>query len=281
MIMIMCASRCSRSYARNLRDTSRDSMTIQSQKLEVRAKFDSQQKHWEDMYHQSDYGSRGHQWRQESGIVLLRRFLPNGGRILDVGCGCGHASTALAQFGYQVIGLDISENMIRQARRNAQSMGLGENCAFRAGDFEKEWLTLEPFDGILALGFIEYFDDPVWVLRSFLIFSSQAASPRCRFGIRVHFPTSCLNRFSNSAVRSIQFGSPGVLCARPCRKASSEWSAAQDSPPPLPSKTLFIAAIRTGNCSGSQPRRALNLSDVQGRGIFPIGISRPRVQATP
>jgi SAM-dependent methyltransferase len=142
-------------------------MTIQSQKLEVRDKFDSEQKHWEDMYHKSDYGSRGHQWRQDSGIVLLRIFLPNGGRILDVGCGCGHASTALAQFGYQVIGLDISENMISQARRNAQSMGLGENCSFRAGDFEKEWLTLEPFDGILALGFIEYFDDPVCVLRSF------------------------------------------------------------------------------------------------------------------
>jgi 2-polyprenyl-3-methyl-5-hydroxy-6-metoxy-1,4-benzoquinol methylase len=142
-------------------------MTIQSQKLEVREKFDSQQKHWEDMYHKSDYESRGHQWRQDSGIVLLRTFLPNGGRILDVGCGCGHASTALAQFGYQVIGLDISENMISQARRNAQSMDLGENCAFRAADFEKEWLTLERFDGILALGFIEYFDDPVCVLRSF------------------------------------------------------------------------------------------------------------------
>ena len=142
-------------------------MTIQSQKLEVRDKFDSEQKHWEDMYHKSDYGSRGHQWRQDSGIVLLRTFLPNCSRILDVGCGCGHASTALAQFGYQVIGLDISENMISQARRNAQSMGLGENCSFRAGDFEKEWLTLEPFDGILALGFIEYFDDPVCVLRSF------------------------------------------------------------------------------------------------------------------
>jgi SAM-dependent methyltransferase len=142
-------------------------MTIQSQKVEVHDKFDSEQKHWEDMYHKSDYKSRGFQWRQDSGIVLLRTFLPNGGRILDVGCGCGHASTALAQFGYQVIGLDISENMISQARRNAQRVDLGENCAFRAGDFEKECLTLEPFDGILALGFIAYFDDPVCVLRSF------------------------------------------------------------------------------------------------------------------
>jgi 2-polyprenyl-3-methyl-5-hydroxy-6-metoxy-1,4-benzoquinol methylase len=142
-------------------------MTIQSQKLKVRNKFDSQQQSWEDYYHQSDYESRSFQWRQDSGIALFRTFLPNGGRILDVGCGCGHASTALAQFGYQVIGLDISENMISQARRNAQSMGLGENCAFHVGDFEKEKLTLEPFDGILALGFIEYFDDPVQVLRSF------------------------------------------------------------------------------------------------------------------
>jgi len=188
-------------------------MTIQSQKLEVHDKFDSEQKHWEDIYHKSDYKSRGFQWRQDSAIVLLRTFLPNGGRILDVGCGCGHASTALAQFGYQVIGLDISENMISQARRNAQSMGLSENCKFRAGDFEKECLTLEPFDGILALGFILTLTTRFASFGHFLIFSGQAASPRCRFGIHVHLRTSCLNRFSNSA---------GVLCARPCRKVSSK-----------------------------------------------------------
>ena len=64
------------------------------------------------------------------GPVAIQRFLPiveklvlpqlpTGAHILDLCCGTGQLSHALAERGYQVTGIDGSENMIRLARINA------------------------------------------------------------------------------------------------------------------------------------------------------------------
>jgi len=50
---------------------------------------------------------------------LLLRHLPLRARILDLCCGTGHLAQALAQRGYQVAGMDGSEELIRLARINA------------------------------------------------------------------------------------------------------------------------------------------------------------------
>jgi SAM-dependent methyltransferase len=67
-----------------------------------------------------------------------------------------------------VLGLDISGQMVAQAAHNARVMGVADTCAFREGDFEQAWASLGELDGILALGFIEYFDDPRRILEAFL-----------------------------------------------------------------------------------------------------------------
>ncbi len=50
---------------------------------------------------------------------LLLPDLPPGGRILDLCCGAGHLSRALAARGYKVTGIDASAEMLRYARANA------------------------------------------------------------------------------------------------------------------------------------------------------------------
>jgi len=50
---------------------------------------------------------------------LLLPYLPSRARILDLCCGTGQLAQALAQRGYQVAGIDGSEEMIRLARMNA------------------------------------------------------------------------------------------------------------------------------------------------------------------
>jgi SAM-dependent methyltransferase len=50
--------------------------------------------------------------------------LPEGARILDVGCGTGRHSVALAACGYRVTGLDISAGMLEQARLAAVAAGV-------------------------------------------------------------------------------------------------------------------------------------------------------------
>jgi len=137
---------------------------VQSERQDVKRKFDFEQPRWEEIYHKADYHSRGFQWRQGKAVALCVSHVSPGGWILDLGCGCGNASTTLAQLGFRVLGVDISEPMIAQATRNAALMGV-EDCRFELYDFAQEHPGAGRFDGLVALGFIEYFDDPVWVLK--------------------------------------------------------------------------------------------------------------------
>jgi glycine/sarcosine N-methyltransferase len=72
-------------------------------------------------------------------------------RVLDVACGSGLQSLALAQLGYRVTGLDISEGMIAQAKRNAQRRRVAANWV--VGDWhDLRRLFPRPFDAVICWG---------------------------------------------------------------------------------------------------------------------------------
>lgn len=54
--------------------------------------------------------------------------------VLDLGCGTGAVALALAESAGHVVGRDISEGMLEEARRNADERGL-ENVSFGYGEF--------------------------------------------------------------------------------------------------------------------------------------------------
>lgn len=65
------------------------------------------------------------EWEKEV-ECLVRHFdeWPKRGRILELGCGEGKLSFILAQAGYDVVGIDISETAIAWAKEKADARGL-------------------------------------------------------------------------------------------------------------------------------------------------------------
>jgi 2-polyprenyl-3-methyl-5-hydroxy-6-metoxy-1,4-benzoquinol methylase len=56
---------------------------------------------------------------QEVAFLIDQLKLPKGASILDVGCGTGRHSVALAQHGFEVTGIDLSDDMLEKARERA------------------------------------------------------------------------------------------------------------------------------------------------------------------
>lgn len=101
-------------------------------------------------------------WTEEStrkaadGIEGLLQLTPPA-KILDVPCGEGRLSTALASRGYQVTGVDITQSLLEDARSKAGGLGLDitwEHRDMRALPWKEE------FDAALCYwGSFGYFDE--------------------------------------------------------------------------------------------------------------------------
>ncbi|MGZ3144172.1 aminotransferase class I/II-fold pyridoxal phosphate-dependent enzyme [Lentzea chajnantorensis] len=69
--------------------------------------------------------------RTAAEVAYLTSVLPAGGRVLDLGCGVGRHAHGLARAGFDVVGVDVSEWAVDQARR-----GPG---VFVAADLTRAW----------------------------------------------------------------------------------------------------------------------------------------------
>ena len=70
-------------------------------------------------------------------------------RILDAGCGPGHTALTFAPHVAQVVGVDLSDQMLDQGRRLAAERGL-TNVEFRTGDVEALPFDSGEFDVVVT-----------------------------------------------------------------------------------------------------------------------------------
>lgn len=84
-------------------------------------------------------------------LNLVQGVFDKGGKILDVACGTGTYTLALAKMGYDMTGADISRSMIDMARANARRQGL--DTAFYVADMMNlSNFGSNSFDGVMCMG---------------------------------------------------------------------------------------------------------------------------------
>lgn len=88
--------------------------------------------------------------KQEVEFLLELLDLPEGARVLDVGCGPGRHLLALAQAGLAVTGIDVSEGFLAIARDRANELNLAGRvalfeCDARVMPFDDE------FDAVISI----------------------------------------------------------------------------------------------------------------------------------
>jgi SAM-dependent methyltransferase len=110
--------------------------------------------HREVSYTRERRGHLPHQLRE-----TFARWVPDGARTLEAGCGLGHFTVAAHALGYRAEGLDWSERTIDRVRRQFSSI------PWHVGDVRYLPFPDESFDAIYSPGVCEHFPEgPVAVL---------------------------------------------------------------------------------------------------------------------
>lgn len=89
--------------------------------------------------------------RMEKQRELLEKFLSiKSGKALDIGCGMGISTFALENLGFEVIGIDVQEELVEKAKEIAKE--LGYKAEFRVMDAKKPDFPDGSFDLVALLG---------------------------------------------------------------------------------------------------------------------------------
>ena len=99
-----------------------------------------------------DFGSRFQRYRVAK-VLDLYSPRPTQ-RVLDLGCGWGTISFALAPRVREVVGLDFSERAVAGCNASLGRLGLG-NVSFRVGDARDSGIAAASFDAVVAADLFE------------------------------------------------------------------------------------------------------------------------------
>ncbi|HYJ85715.1 MAG TPA: class I SAM-dependent methyltransferase [Pyrinomonadaceae bacterium] len=102
---------------------------------------------------------------------LLKRWIPPGGSVIDIGCGSGRWCRTAARYGKRVVGIDQSEMNIRAANR----ISTETNVEYMVGDFmdaRDQNRFDRRFDLAILLHVVEHVEDVDQLLQSIAQISS-------------------------------------------------------------------------------------------------------------
>jgi ubiquinone/menaquinone biosynthesis C-methylase UbiE len=93
-------------------------------------------------------------------VPFIKQYVEKSSAILDAGCGDGYGAYLLAKAGYDVTGVDISSEMIENAKRKTS----GLNLSFYKADIREIPADQESFQCVMAINSFEWTEIPVQAL---------------------------------------------------------------------------------------------------------------------
>jgi ubiquinone/menaquinone biosynthesis C-methylase UbiE len=129
------------------------------QKL-VDKRFDAESPYWRDVYQRKDIFGIIYQQRMTIALNYIEELsLPENAHILEIGCGAGFVSIALARIGFLVDSVDHAPSMIALTQRHASQAGVGSRIHTAVEDVHNLNFEDRSFDLIVALGVVPWLHD--------------------------------------------------------------------------------------------------------------------------
>lgn len=109
--------------------------------------FGAYSRYYDLLYRDKDY-----QREADYIATLINTYSPNAKRLLELGCGTGHHASLLAQKGFSVHGVDLSQTMLEGATKRKTSLpkDIGDRLSFSQGNVQNCKVE-SVFDVIISL----------------------------------------------------------------------------------------------------------------------------------
>jgi ubiquinone/menaquinone biosynthesis C-methylase UbiE len=122
--------------------------------------FDTQATYWRDTYKERDILGIIYQQRQTVALRYIDGLkLARTARVLEIGCGAGLMTVALANRGFKVEAIDHSQAMVNLTIKHSRQMNILNEIKVCTGDIHELSYKDQTFDLIVALGVIPWLHD--------------------------------------------------------------------------------------------------------------------------
>lgn len=180
--LIEC-ERCGKKYS------FRNGVLIMLSEVSLQDKQNLNQKSFYEDHYKSEEANKDFEWKKRW-VARLLGFLPKNKNsyILDLACGQGYMTLAVAKKGYKVIACDISVSGLLRARKEAEKLGIEKNILFIACDLYKIKFKKNTFDFIIMLAILEHLIQDKLLIKNAISFAKRNAI----FYIDVPLSLSCV-----------------------------------------------------------------------------------------
>ncbi len=137
-----------------------------SKQQAVKEYFETQSTYWDNLYRRDDVEGLVYRKRRALALSYVDGLaLPAQSQILEVGCGAGLTTLALARRGFYVQAVDNAPAMIRLTQQHARESGFENRIIANVGNAYHLNILNDQFDLVLALGVLPWLADTNRVLK--------------------------------------------------------------------------------------------------------------------